>query len=75
MRYHRRRLIDEIFKNYGRFPKTYPALACPIFTIQKPTLGLNNEQIMRLSSAIHAEAQKQRGIEMVFQVNVTLLHH
>lgn len=51
-----------------RFPKTYPTLACPTFTIQKPIEGLNNEQVTKLSHAIVSEAQKCRGSEMVFQV-------
>ncbi|KAF9445879.1 Serine/threonine-protein kinase [Macrolepiota fuliginosa MF-IS2] len=51
-----------------RFPKTYPTLACPTFTIQKPIKGLTTEQVTRLSHAITREAQKCRGSEMVFQI-------
>lgn len=51
-----------------RLPKTYPNLSCPIFTIQKPIEGLNNDQVTTLSHTITAEAQKNRGSEMVFQV-------
>ncbi len=49
-------------------PKTYPSLACPIFTIEKPLLGLTTEQVTKLSHAVNGEAQKCRGSEMVFQV-------
>ncbi|KIJ97967.1 hypothetical protein K443DRAFT_104703 [Laccaria amethystina LaAM-08-1] len=49
-----------------KFPKTYPLLACPTFTLQKPAKGLTNEQLTKLSQAINGEAQKQRGSEMVF---------
>lgn len=52
-----------------RFPKTYPRLACPIFTIEKPLQGLTNEHVTRLSHAIVGEAQKFKGSEMVFQVS------
>lgn len=52
----------------NRFPKTYPAIAYPIFTIQKPIRGLQANDITKLSNAIHAEAQKQKGSEMVFQI-------
>ncbi|KAF8060720.1 kinase-like domain-containing protein [Lyophyllum atratum] len=51
-----------------KLPKTYPNLACPIFTIQKPIEGLNNDQVTTLSHRITAEAQKNRGAEMVFQI-------
>ncbi|KAF5376991.1 hypothetical protein D9615_007308 [Tricholomella constricta] len=51
-----------------KLPKTYPNLAFPIFTIQKPIEGLNNEQITTLSHGIMAEAQRNRGAEMVFQI-------
>ncbi|GLB36853.1 putative anticodon binding domain of tRNAs [Lyophyllum shimeji] len=51
-----------------KLPKTYPNLACPIFTVQKPIEGLNNEQVTTLSQRITAEAQKYRGQEMVFQI-------
>ncbi|EKM74744.1 hypothetical protein AGABI1DRAFT_109872 [Agaricus bisporus var. burnettii JB137-S8] len=51
-----------------RLPKTYPTLACPTFTIQKPVKGLTNEQVTRLSNEITREAQKCRGSEMVFQI-------
>lgn len=51
-----------------RFPKTYPALACPTFTIQRPIVGLKPHEVTKLSNAIHAEAQKNKGSEIVFQV-------
>ncbi|KAF9457367.1 kinase-like domain-containing protein [Collybia nuda] len=51
-----------------KFPKTYPSLACPTFTIQKPIEGLNNDQVTKLSHEIVSEAQKYRGSEMVFQI-------
>ncbi|EGN94241.1 hypothetical protein SERLA73DRAFT_126224 [Serpula lacrymans var. lacrymans S7.3] len=56
------------FHLHTKFPKTYPTLACPTFTIQKPIKGLNNEYESSLTKAIHAEAQKLRGSEMVFQI-------
>jgi hypothetical protein len=51
-----------------RFPKTYPTLACPIFTVQKPISGLTDNHISRLNSAIRVEATNNKGSEMVFQV-------
>jgi eukaryotic translation initiation factor 2-alpha kinase 4 len=51
-----------------RFPKTYPSNAIPVFTIQKPIQGLSNDHVTKLSNAIHVEAQKNQGGEMVFQV-------
>ncbi|RDB27411.1 eIF-2-alpha kinase GCN2 [Hypsizygus marmoreus] len=60
---------DKISFNLNvKLPKTYPTLACPIFTIQKPIEGLTNEQVVILSHTITAEAQKNRGSEMVFQI-------
>lgn len=51
-----------------RLPKTYPELACPIFTIQDPMSGMSGERVMRLSQAIRSESQKNKGSEMVFHV-------
>lgn len=51
-----------------RLPKTYPAVACPNFAIQKPIQGFNTDHVTRLGAAIHHESQKYRGSEMVFQV-------
>ncbi|KAG6864912.1 hypothetical protein C0991_006441 [Blastosporella zonata] len=51
-----------------KLPKTYPPLACPIFTIQKPIEGLSNDDVTTLSHKIIAEAQKNRGTEMVFEI-------
>jgi eukaryotic translation initiation factor 2-alpha kinase 4 len=51
-----------------RFPRTYPAVASPIFTVQQPLSGLSTDQISKLSNAIRTEALEQRGSEMVFQV-------
>jgi len=53
-----------------RLPKTYPTLATPVFTIQKPTRGFNHEHEVALQKAIHSEAQMLRGSEMVFQVRI-----
>ncbi|KAJ3727200.1 kinase-like domain-containing protein [Lentinula guzmanii] len=50
------------------FPKTYPIKTNPTFTIQKPINGLTNEQVTKLSHAIHAEAQSHRGSEMVMEI-------
>ncbi len=52
-----------------RFPKTYPTLATPIFTVQQPILGLKPHHIAKISSIVHAEAQKLKGTEAVFQVS------
>lgn len=54
-----------------RFPKTYPTLATPIFTVQRPIRGIAHDVEAALSKAIHSEAQKLRGSEMVFQVRLT----
>ncbi|KAJ3517042.1 hypothetical protein NLJ89_g752 [Agrocybe chaxingu] len=51
-----------------KFPKTYPRLACPTFTIEKPIKGINDTQIMRLSQEVNSEAQRLRGFEMVFTI-------
>ncbi|TRM58463.1 hypothetical protein BD626DRAFT_573474 [Schizophyllum amplum] len=56
------------FQLHVRFPKTYPALVCPIFTIQKPMSGITNDQVTKLNRALHAEAQANKGTEMVFQI-------
>ncbi|KAH7923751.1 Serine/threonine-protein kinase [Leucogyrophana mollusca] len=56
------------FHLHTKFPKTYPTLATPIFTIQKPIRGINYDNECALTKALHAEAQKLRGSEMVFQI-------
>ena len=56
-----------------RFPKTYPTLATPIFTVQRPVRGIAHDVETALSKVIHSEAQKLRGSEMVFQVRSMLL--
>ncbi|KAH9943970.1 hypothetical protein B0H21DRAFT_747282 [Amylocystis lapponica] len=56
------------FHLHTKFPKTYPTIACPTFTIQQPIRGLKTHEVTKLSSAIHAESQRNRGSEMVFQV-------
>ncbi|KAH7905298.1 kinase-like domain-containing protein [Hygrophoropsis aurantiaca] len=56
------------FHLHTKFPKTYPTLATPIFTIQKPIRGISFENETALTKAVHAEAQKLRGSEMVFQI-------
>ncbi|KAJ7101250.1 kinase-like domain-containing protein [Mycena belliarum] len=50
------------------FPKTYPAKAAPTFAIQKPILGISNEQTTTLLHAIQNEARNCRGAEMTFQI-------
>ncbi|KAI0051565.1 Serine/threonine-protein kinase [Auriscalpium vulgare] len=50
------------------FPKTYPTNVYPTFTVQQPIKGLTNDQITKLSNAIHNEAKQFRGTEMVFQI-------
>ncbi|KAG8220630.1 kinase-like domain-containing protein [Butyriboletus roseoflavus] len=56
------------FHLHTRFPKTYPTLATPTFTVQKPIRGINHDVEVALSKVINAEAQKLRGSEMVFQI-------
>ncbi|KDR70022.1 hypothetical protein GALMADRAFT_255390 [Galerina marginata CBS 339.88] len=51
-----------------KFPKTYPRLACPTFSIEKPIVGINDTQITRLLHEINSEAQKLKGFEMVFSI-------
>ncbi|CCM05314.1 uncharacterized protein FIBRA_07528 [Fibroporia radiculosa] len=51
-----------------KFPKTYPTIAFPTFTIKEPLRGLKTEQIAKLTAAIHGEAQRSKGAEMVFQI-------
>ncbi|KAA1478685.1 Serine/threonine-protein kinase [Dentipellis sp. KUC8613] len=50
------------------FPKTYPTHAYPTFTIQQPVKGLTQEQVTRLTQAIHAQVKQYPGEEMVFQI-------
>ena len=52
-----------------RFPKTYPNLAGPIFTLEKPIKGLSDAQVTKLSHEISLQVQKLRGSEMVFTVS------
>ncbi|KAI6125176.1 kinase-like domain-containing protein [Pisolithus croceorrhizus] len=59
------------FRLHVKFPKTYPTLATPIFTIQKPTRGIPPDVETALSKVILAEVQKRRGSEMVFQIITT----
>ena len=56
--------------DYIRFPKTYPRLACPTFSIEKPWMGITESQVVRLSQEINSEAQKLRGFEMVFTASI-----
>jgi translation initiation factor 2-alpha kinase 4 len=53
-----------------RFPKTYPRLACPTFSIEKPLMGITESQVTRLSQEINSQAQKLRGFEMVFSARI-----
>ncbi|KAG2137935.1 kinase-like domain-containing protein [Suillus clintonianus] len=55
------------FHLHTKLPKTYPTLATPAFTIQKPR-GINHDHEIALQKAIHSEAQMLRGSEMVFQI-------
>ncbi|KAL6299472.1 kinase-like domain-containing protein [Sparassis latifolia] len=56
------------FHLHVKFPKTYPVIACPTFTIQQPIRGLKTDQTTKLTSAIHAESLRNKGAEMVFQI-------
>ena len=53
---------------YDRFPRTYPANAHPIFTVQQPIKGISDDHVTKLSNFIRAEARQSRGTEIVFQV-------
>ena len=55
-----------------RFPKTYPNLAGPIFSLEKPITGLSDPQVTKLSHEVNLEVQKLRGSEMVFTVRTEL---
>ncbi|KAG1724557.1 kinase-like domain-containing protein [Suillus lakei] len=55
------------FHLHTKLPKTYPTLATPVFTIQKPR-GINHDHEITLQKTIHSEAQMLRGSEMVFQI-------
>ncbi|KAJ7668466.1 kinase-like domain-containing protein [Mycena polygramma] len=50
------------------FPKTYPTKASPTFSIQKPIIGIREDQVTTLVSAIQNEARNCRGAEMTFQI-------
>lgn len=57
----------------NRLPKTYPSNAPPIFTVQHPIVGLRPDEVSKLTHAIHDEAQRKKGEEMVFQVNLEVI--
>lgn len=59
------------FHLHVKFPKTYPTLATPVFTVQRPIRGIAHDVEVALSKVIHSEAQKLRGSEMVFQIITT----
>ena len=67
----RNRSVDPNSSN--RLPKTYPNNAPPIFTVQHPIVGLRPDEVSKLSHAIHNEAQRKKGEEMVFQVSRQLI--
>ncbi|KAJ6593628.1 kinase-like domain-containing protein [Mycena capillaripes] len=50
------------------FPKTYPTKASPTFSIQKPIIGIREDQITTLLQAIQNEAKNCRGAEVIFQI-------
>ncbi|TDL16229.1 Serine/threonine-protein kinase [Rickenella mellea] len=56
-----------LFHLLVKFPKTYPAKAPPIFTVQRPT-GISPDLITQLSNAVHNEALGNQGSEMVLQI-------
>ncbi|KAF8959858.1 kinase-like domain-containing protein [Flammula alnicola] len=56
------------FDLHVKFPKTYPHLACPMFSIEKPIKGINDAQCTTLLRAINVEAQRFKGGEMVFEI-------
>ncbi|KAI0077507.1 Serine/threonine-protein kinase [Panus rudis PR-1116 ss-1] len=60
---------DKIYFNlHTKFPKTYPTLATATFTIKQPIVGLKPHEVTKLSNAIHAEAQRIKGREAVFEI-------
>ncbi|KAG7440064.1 Serine/threonine-protein kinase [Guyanagaster necrorhizus] len=50
-----------------KFPKTYPTLTYPNFTVQKPR-GLDHDQIIKLTHALQNEVRASPRTEMVFQI-------
>ncbi|KAI0746241.1 Serine/threonine-protein kinase [Daedaleopsis nitida] len=51
-----------------KFPRTYPNTAVPTFTIQQPIAGIRPDEITKLNHAIHSEALRRKGSEMVFEM-------
>ncbi|KAJ7749951.1 hypothetical protein B0H16DRAFT_1675473 [Mycena metata] len=49
-------------------PKTYPTKAAPTFSIEKPILGINGDNVASLLHAIQGEAKACKGAEMIFQI-------
>ncbi|KAK0506828.1 kinase-like domain-containing protein, partial [Armillaria luteobubalina] len=50
-----------------KFPKTYPTLTYPNFTVQKPC-GLDHDQITKLNHTLQNEVRASPRTEMVFQI-------
>ncbi|KAK0438425.1 kinase-like domain-containing protein [Armillaria borealis] len=50
-----------------KFPKTYPTLTYPNFTVQKPR-GLDHDQITKLNQTLQNEVRASPRTEMVFQI-------
>ncbi|KAK0199520.1 kinase-like domain-containing protein [Desarmillaria ectypa] len=50
-----------------KFPKTYPTLTYPNFTVQKPR-GLDHDQVTKLTHALQNEVRASPRTEMVFQI-------
>ncbi|PIL33488.1 hypothetical protein GSI_04111 [Ganoderma sinense ZZ0214-1] len=61
------------FHLHTKLPKTYFNNAPPIFTVQHPIVGLRHDEVSELAEAIHNEAQRKKGEEMVFQTEDRLL--
>ena len=55
-----------------RFPKTYPKLAAPVFSIQPPTPGLKSHQLPILLNEINSKVHAMKDVEMVFDVRSLL---
>ncbi|KAJ8489382.1 hypothetical protein ONZ45_g13600 [Pleurotus djamor] len=52
-----------------KLPRTYPGVAAPTLSIQKPTNGLSPDQIHKLTHAIiHQELPKHRGQEAILDI-------
>lgn len=54
---------------HATIPRTYPTLACPSFSIHKPS-GLDTSQVTKLNHAIHAEATRLKQSSSVMIMDI-----